>query len=110
MKFLKKIIHIFLLIPPGLIGFIQPLDISINGPFIKAMHHWDIDFRIKTLNTQKPKRDDIINAVFNILYVNDIISQNNIITSFKCTDISVKLDERDQHLVKKNDEVCDEII
>ena len=32
------------------------------------MHHWDIDFRIKTLNTQKPKRDDIINAVVNIWY------------------------------------------
>ena len=43
----KKNNSFFILIPPGLTRFIQPLDISINGPFKRAMHHWDIDFRIQ---------------------------------------------------------------
>lgn len=100
----------FLLIPPGLTRFIQPLDVGINGPFKKAMHHWDLDFRIKNLNNKKPTRDDIINAVVNIWYNDDLISRKNIISSFKCTGISVKLDGTEQNLIKKYDEVCDEII
>ena len=65
----------FLLISPGLTRFIQPLDVCINGPFKKAMHHWDLDFRIKNLNNKKPIRDDIIYAVVNIWYNDDLISQ-----------------------------------
>jgi hypothetical protein len=96
-----------LLIPPR---FIQPIDVSINGPFKKAMHHWDLDFRIKNLNSKKPTRDDIINAVVNLWYNDDLISWKNIISSFKCTGISVKLDGTEQNLIKKYDDVCNEII
>ena len=99
-----------MLIPPGLTRFIQPLDVSINGPFKKAIHHWDLDFRIKNLNSKKPTRDDIINAVVNLWYNDDLISQKNIISSFKCTGISVKLDGTEQNLIKKYDDVCVEII
>ena len=100
----------FLLIPPGLIRFIHPLDVSINVPSKKAMHHWVLDFRIKNFNTQKPNRDDIINEIVNLWYNHDLISPKNIISSFKCTGISVKLDGSELNLIKKYDDVCDEII
>jgi len=50
MDIFKKYNSYFILIPPGLTRFIQPLDVSIKGPFKKAMHHWDIDFRIQNKN------------------------------------------------------------
>lgn len=74
------------------------------------MHHWDLYFRIKNLNSKKPNRDDIINAVFNLWYNVDLISRKNIISSFKFTVISVKLDGTEQNLIKKYDDFCDEII
>ena len=62
------------------------------------------------MNSKKPTRDDIINDVVNPWYNDDLISQKNIISSFKCTGISVKLDGTEQNLIKKYDDVCDEII
>jgi hypothetical protein len=62
------------------------------------------------LNSKKPTRDDIINAVVNLWYNDDLISWKNIISSFKCTGISVKLDGTEQNLIKKYDDVCNEII
>ena len=106
----KKYNSYFILIPPGLTRFIQPLDVSINGPFKKAMHHWDIDFRIQNKNEKKPTPNDIINAVVDIWYNNTTIKQCNIINSFKSTGISINLDGSEQHLVHKHAELCDEII
>ena len=106
----KKHKSYYILIPPGLTRFIQPLDVSINGPFKRAIHHWDIDFRIKNKNAKKPNPDDIINAVVNIWYNDALIKRSIIITSFKCTGISIQLDGSEQELVHKHDELCDEII
>jgi len=74
------------------------------------MHHWDIDFPIKNKNTKNPNLNNIINAVVDIWYNDTLIKQSNIITSFKCTGISIKLDGSEQELVHKHNEICDEII
>ena len=74
------------------------------------MHHFDIDFRIKNQNTKKPSYNDIIETIVNIWYDEKIITQNEIIKSFKVTGISNKLDGSENNMVIKNDELCDTII
>ena len=41
----------YILIPPGLTRFIQPLDISINGSLKKDLKTWDTKLRIETFNS-----------------------------------------------------------
>ena len=43
----KKYNGAYVLIPPGLTRFIQPLDVSINGPLKKKFHHWYLDYIIE---------------------------------------------------------------
>ena len=38
-----------------------------------------------------------------------VINKSNIITSFKCTGISIKLFRYEGELIHKHDELCDEI-
>ena len=59
---------------------------------------------------KKPNPDYIINAVEDIWYNGVIIKRSNIITSFKCARISIKLDGSEQELVHKLDKLCDELI
>lgn len=58
----------YVLIPPCLTRFIQPLDVSINTPFKKFLHHWDTDIRINHFNTKKPDCFEIIEAIVSIWY------------------------------------------
>jgi len=108
--FLKKHNSYYILIPLGLTWFIQPLDISINGPFKRAMHNWDIDFQFKIKMPKSLIPKIFLNDVVGILYNDALIKPNNIITSFKCTGISINLNGSEQELVHKHDEICDEII
>ena len=99
----------FILIPPGLTRYIQPLDVSINGPLEKKLIHWDTDFRIDSMNKKKPNEFDIINCVYKIWYDKEFINDKMIIDSFKITGISVSLDGSENHLIKYHSELSDEI-
>ena len=91
--------------------YIQPLDVCINHPFKTALHHWDIDFRINNnKNTCKPNESDFIDAVVQIWYNEKGITSETIINSFKTTGISVNLEGSGQNLIKKNENLYDEII
>ena len=108
-KLLKKNAR-YVLISLGLTWFIQPLDVSINGPFKKFLHHWDSDYRINHLNSKKPDCYEIIDAIVRLWYDDTKITVDIIKNSFKITGISINLDGTENHLVKKNDEVSEEII
>lgn len=53
---------------------------------------------------------EIIDTVVQIQFDEKIITPNNIIKSFETTGISINLDGSEQHMVKKNDEIWQEII
>ena len=52
----------------------------------------------------------LIDEVVKIWNNDEIIKPCNTINSFKITGISINLNGSEQHLVKKNDEICEEII
>ena len=56
----------YLLIPPGLTRYIQPLDVVVNKPIKTKMYNWDTNFRINNLNMKKPNEIDIIEAINDI--------------------------------------------
>ena len=76
----------------------------------KILHHWDSHYRINHLNTIKPDYYEIIDANVNLWYDETKIKTDMIKNSFKITGISIKLDGSENHLVKKYDEISEEII
>lgn len=56
----KKYNSVFILILPSFTRFIQPLNVS--GPFKKALHHWNINYRIRNLKQKKPNSYDVTDA------------------------------------------------
>ena len=90
--------------------YIQPLDVCINRPFKSALHYWGVDIRIKNQNSRKPNAMEIIDAKVKIWNNDEIITPCNIINSFKITQISINLNGSEQHLLKKTDEINEEII
>ena len=77
---------------------------------MKLMHHLDSNFRINNMNSKKPTCFDIIDAIVSLWYNDDKIQKNNIIRSCKIIGISINLDGTENYLVKKNSELCEEII
>ena len=73
----------YILIPPGLTRFLQPLDISINFPFKNALKKIYINFNLFKMNSEKAKPEDIINFIYEIWYDNNEIKPETIIKSFK---------------------------
>ena len=106
----KKYNSDYILIPPGLTCFIQSLDVSLNCPLKKELQYQDIDYRIRNLNHKKPNSYDVIDAVNHLWYNDNIINENIISKSFKTTVISVILDVSENYMIKKNEEICEEII
>ena len=100
----------FILIPPGLTRYVQPLDVCVNAPFKKKLQHWNIDFAIDNKNEKKPKEDDIINAIYNIWYTECNFPKDVIAKSFKITGISSNLDGSEDNQIIHHHEICDEII
>lgn len=106
----KKFNASYILIPPGLTRFLQPLDCSVNGPFKKALTHWDVEYRIDHKNTKKPSYNDLIDAVLENWCSEDKITAEIIFNSFKITGISVALDGSEKNKIILHEEVSDSII
>ena len=79
-------------------------------PLKKKLHHWNIDFYLNNENKVKPSEIDIINAVTDIWYNDNSITQDIIIKSFKSTGISSNLDGSEDNLIIHHEEICDEIV
>ena len=86
------------------------MDVSINAPLKKRLHHWNIDFYLDTENKRKPSELDIINAITDLWYNENFITKEIIIKSFKVTGISSKLDGKEDNLIIQRNEICEDII
>lgn len=87
----------YVLIPPGQICFLQPLDTSINKYVKQFMRQEDTLFRINTGNIRAPSEDDIIEMFIKIWYYNTKIRKDVIIKSFKISGIITKMDVSDKN-------------
>lgn len=105
----KKNISNYILIPSGLTKYVQPLDISINGPMKKRLIFWDTEFLINHLNSKKPNENDLIETIYSKWYDNKEITKDNIINSFKTTGISSNLKGKENHLINLHSELADYI-
>ena len=61
-------------------------------------------------NKKKPSEEDIINAIEEIWFNEKYITKEQIIKSFKITGIFSNLEGSENHLIKHNIEIGDEII
>ena len=88
----------YILIPPGLTRYLQPLDVAVNKSFKNSMKSSDCEFRLKNNNNTCPSDNIIITHVVNDWYDNEKIKKEIIIRSFKKTGISLKKngEENDQ--------------
>lgn len=78
----------YVLIPPGLTRFLQPLDISVNFPFKIALTNQYINFNIFKKLSDKAKHNDIINFIYDIWYSETEIKKETIVKSFKVAGIT----------------------
>ena len=53
----KKYSSHYVLIPPRLTRYLQPLDFAINKPFKDAMKKSDANFRLKSMNQKIPDEE-----------------------------------------------------
>ena len=83
---------------------------SINAPFKKHLHNQYIDFPNDNENKRNPIEIYIINAVVDLRYDVNKITNESIIKSLKVTGISVNLDESEDNLIIHHHEIYDEII
>ena len=95
----KKYSSHYVLIPPGLTRYLQPLDVAINKPFKDAMKKSDSNFRLKSMNQKIPDEEEIISQVVKNWYDKEIIKKDLIIKSFKRTGISILMDGTENNLV-----------
>ena len=98
----------YILIPPGITRFTQPLDVSINMTFKVAIKKWDSLFRIINSYYKKPEYKDILIGINDLWKNENIIKKEIIRNSFKITGISIKLDGSENHLVNINENLIQE--
>ena len=60
----------FILIPPGMTRFVQPLDVCINKPFKDAMRKAYTEYEIKKGMQNKPSHEDLVSILEKVWYVN----------------------------------------
>jgi len=95
----KKNNSFYRLIPPGLTGYCQPLDLSINKPFKDAIKKKYREFCIYWKNTRKPNPEHLIQWISEIWW-SDGISEKTIQHSFKKGGINLKLDGSEDFMFK----------
>ena len=79
---MKKNNSAYILIPPGLTKFFQPLDLSINFPFKHYLKENYCSFNIINKNTKKVTHNDIIKMIYDTWYDKEKISEETIKKSF----------------------------
>ena len=82
---MRKNSSLYILIPPDLTKFFQPLDISVNFPFKHYLKEEYCGFNIANMNSKKITQNDIINMICKIWYDENKISDNTITKAFKIT-------------------------
>ena len=86
-------------IPAGLTRYLQPLDVSVNGPFKKALREKYVNFCIENKAEQiKVSRTNIIDWICSIWNDPNIITKELIYKSFRCTGIANNLDSSEDNL------------
>ena len=90
----------YILIPPGIAQYLQPLDLTINKPFKNVMKTSDDEFRLKNNNNSCPSDDIIIVHELNNWYDDQKIKKETIIKSFRKTGISIKMNG------EENNQIC----
>ena len=101
LEYINKKKQKYILIPPGMTRVLQPLDVSINGPFKQYMKNLYIDecIRNKDLN-MKISREQILKWILEIWHDEEKITKEMVENSFKYCGISNSLTGEEDHMVK----------
>ena len=78
----------YVLVPPGLTKFTQPLDKGIIEKFRKRMLYWNVDFKIKNQYMRRQTEEEIIDKILDLWYDENFITKNEIIQAFKDSGIA----------------------
>ena len=90
----------FILIPPGMTRFVQPLDVCINKPFKDAMRKAYTEYEIKKGMQNKPSHEDLVSRLENVWYDPNLLTSEMIKKSFKICGISNSLDGSEDNFFK----------
>lgn len=78
----------YVLIPPALTRFAQPLDISVNFPFKSEMKRNYFQYNFSNGNNKKANQNNIVNFVYDCWYNENTIKANVIKNSFRFAGIT----------------------
>ena len=95
----------YVLIPPGLTRFLQPLGVGINKDIKIYMRNADTNIPIRNGNKSSPTENEIIDIFTGIWY--NKIRKEVIINSFKKKGISIKMDGSENYLVDIPDNILE---
>ena len=109
LEYINKKKQKYVLIPPGMTRVLQPLDVSINGPFKRYMKNLYIDecIRNKDIN-MKISREQILKWILEIWHDESKIKKINVENSFKYCGISNSLNGEEDGMIQVLKKINDE--